>query len=64
MKKGKVIERNIKKIHLYGSGAGILITREAKALRIPLGSKVQVSAVKDGKKKYIVIEQFPLRVDE
>ena len=56
----EIIERSVKQLNTYGNGVGVLVTREAKAIGLKSGSKVQVSAVKLGKKEYIVIEKFPL----
>jgi len=56
----EIIERSVKQLNTYGNGIGVLVTREAKAIGLKSGSKVQVSAVKFGKKEYIVIEKFPL----
>jgi hypothetical protein len=38
----------------------ILFTREAKAIKLKSGSKVQVSAVREGSKEVIVIEKFSI----
>jgi len=56
----EIIERSVKQLNTYGNGIGVLVTREAKAIKLKSGSKVQVSAVREGKKEYIVIEKFPL----
>jgi len=56
----EIIERSVKQLNTYGNGVGVLVTREAKAINLKSGSKVQVSAVKEGKKQYILIEKFPL----
>lgn len=56
----EIIERSVKQLNTYGNGIGVLVTREAKAINLKSGSKVQVSAVKEGKKEYILIEKFPL----
>jgi len=56
----EIIERSVKQLNTYGNGIGVLVTREAKAINLKSGSKVQVSAVKEGKKQYIIIEKFPL----
>ncbi len=59
--KKEIIERSVKQLNTYGNGIGVLVTREAKAIGLKSGSKVQVSAVRMDKKKYIVIEKFPLK---
>ena len=41
----------------------VLVTREAKAIGLKSGSKVQVSAVRMNKKEYIIIEKFSLKED-
>ncbi|HRZ85281.1 MAG TPA: hypothetical protein P5277_00715 [Candidatus Paceibacterota bacterium] len=56
----EIIERSVKQLNTYGNGIGVLVTREGKAIGLKSGSKVQVSAVKVGNKKYMVIEKFPL----
>ncbi len=56
----EIVERSVKQLNTYGNGIGVLVTREAKAINLKSGSKVQVSAVKEGKKQYIIIEKFPL----
>ena len=56
----EIIERSVKQLNTYGNGIGVLVTREAKAIGLKSGSKVQVSAVKQGKKEFIIIEKFPL----
>lgn len=56
----EIIERSVKQINTYGNGIGVLVTREAKAIGLKSGSKVQVSAVKEGKKEYLIIEKFPI----
>ena len=58
--KRQIIERSVKQLNTYGNGIGVLVTREAKAIGLKSGSKVQVSAVKTNSKEYIVIEKFPL----
>lgn len=60
MTKKEIIERSVKQLNTYGNGIGVLVTREAKSIHLKSGSKVQVSAVKEGKKEYIIIEKFPL----
>jgi hypothetical protein len=57
----EIVERSVKQLNTYGNGIGVLVTKEAKALKLKSGSKVQVSAVKEGKKEYIVIESFPVK---
>lgn len=61
MKEQEVIERSVKQLNTYGNGIGVLVTREAKAIGLKSGSKVQVSAIRSGDKEYIVIEKFPLK---
>lgn len=59
-KKGwKVIERSVKQLNTYGNGIGVLVTREAKALGLKSGDRVQVSAVEIDGKEVIVVEKFP-----
>lgn len=57
--KKEIIERSVKQLNTYGNGIGVLVTREAKAIGLKSGSKVQVSAVRVNKKEYIIIESFP-----
>lgn len=57
----EIIERSVKQLNTYGNGIGVLVTREAKAIGLRSGSKVQVSAVKASGKEFIVIERFPLK---
>ncbi len=56
----QIVERSVKQLNTYGNRIGVLVTREAKAINLKSGSRVQVSAVKEGKKEYIIIEKFPL----
>jgi len=56
----EIIERSVKQLNTYGNGIGVLVTREAKAIGLKSGSKVQVSAIKQDGKEIIVIEKFPL----
>lgn len=58
--KREIVERSVKQLNTYGNGIGVLITREAKALGLKSGTKVQVSAVKEGRKEYIIVEKFSL----
>ncbi|MCD4666541.1 hypothetical protein K8R47_01900 [archaeon] len=58
--KKEIIERSVKQLNTYGNGIGVLVTREAKAIGLKSGSKVQVSAVKANNKEYIIIEKFPI----
>ncbi|MCK4521920.1 MAG: hypothetical protein KAU20_05060 [Nanoarchaeota archaeon] len=58
--KKEIIERSVKQLNTYGNGIGVLVTREAKAINLKSGSKVQVSAVRSGKKEFIVVEKFPV----
>ena len=59
--KKEIIERSVKQLNTYGNWIGVLVTREAKAIGLKSGSRVQVSAVRraDGK-EFIVIVKFPL----
>ncbi len=57
----EIFERSVKQLNTYGNGIGVLVTREAKALGLKSGSKVQVSAVRIENKEYILIEKFPLK---
>ena len=57
----EIFERSVKQLNTYGNGIGVLVTREAKALGLKSGSKVQVSAVRVGNKEYIMVEKFPLK---
>lgn len=58
--KKEIIERSVKQLNTYGNGIGVLVTREAKAIGLKSGSKVQVSAVRSGDKEFIIIEKFPI----
>ena len=60
MSKKEIIERSVKQLNTYGNGIGVLVTREAKAINLKAGSKVQVSAVRENGKEVIIIEKFPL----
>jgi hypothetical protein len=60
MAKREVIERSVKQLNTYGNGIGVLVTREAKAIKLKSGSKVQVSAIKEDGKEFIIIEKFPI----
>ena len=60
MTKKTIIERSVKQLNTYGNGIGVLVTREAKSIKLKSGSKVQVSAVKENGKEYIIIEKFPI----
>ena len=57
--KKEIIERSVKQLNTYGNGIGVLVTREAKAIGLKSGSRVQVSAIKVNSKEYIIIEKFP-----
>ncbi len=57
-----VIERSVKQLNTYGNGIGVLVTREAKALKLKAGQKVQVSAIQDGENEYIIVEKFPVKL--
>ena len=56
----EIIERSVKQLNTYGNGIGVLVTREAKAIGLKSGSRVQVSAIKEKGKEYIIIEKFPV----
>lgn len=56
----EVIQRSVKQLNTYGNGIGVLVTREAKEIKLKSGDKVQVSAIREGNKEYIIIEKFPL----
>ena len=56
----EIIERSVNQLNTYGNGIGVLLTKQAKAIGLKSGSKVQISAVKEGSKEYIIIEKFPL----
>jgi hypothetical protein len=56
----QIVERSVKQVNNSGNGVMVLITREAKAIKLKANDKVQVSAIKEGKKEYIIIEKFPL----
>ncbi len=56
----EIIERSVKQLNTYGNGIGVLVTREAKAIGLKSGSRVQVSAIKEKGKEYIIIEKFPI----
>lgn len=58
--KKEIIERSVKQLNTYGNGIGVLVTREAKAIGLKSGSKVQVSSVRQEGKEFIIIEKFPL----
>ncbi len=55
-----IIERSVKQLNTYGNGIGVLVTREAKSIGLKSGSRVQVSAIKEKGKEYIIIEKFPI----
>ena len=55
------VERSVKQLNTYGNGIGVLVTREAKTIGLKSGSKVQVTAVKEDGKEYIIIEKFPIK---
>ncbi len=63
-KKKEIIERSVKQCNTYGNGIGVLITREARAIGLKSGNKVQVSAVKRNGKEYIIVERFPLKEED
>lgn len=56
----EIIERSVKQLNTYGNGIGVLVTREAKAINLKSGSRVQVSAVRTKEKECIIIEKFPI----
>ena len=56
----EIIERSVKQLNTYGNGIGVLVTREAKAIGLKSGIRVQVSAIKEKGKEYIIIEKFPI----
>jgi hypothetical protein len=58
--KRQIIERSVKQLNTYGNRIGVLVTREAKAIGLKSGSKVQVSAIKTKDKEFIIIEKFPI----
>ena len=58
--KKEIIERSVKQLNTYGNGIGVLVTREAKAIGLKSGNRVQVSSVRHGDKEYIKIEKFPV----
>lgn len=59
--KKEVIERSVKQINHSGNGVMVLVTKEARAIGLKAGQRVQVSAIREGKKEYIIIEKFPLK---
>ena len=59
MGKKEILERSVKGINSYGNGRGVLITREARAIGLISSDRVQVTAIRKGSKKYIIIEKFP-----
>ena len=58
--KRQIVERSVNQLNTYGSGIGVLVTREAKAIGLKSGSKVQVSPVKTDKGEFILIKRFPI----
>lgn len=56
----EIIERSVKQLNTYGNGIGVLVTKEAKAIHLKSGSRVQVSAVRTKDKEFIIIEKFPI----
>lgn len=62
--KKEIIERSVKQLNTYGNGIGVLVTREAKAIGLKSGSKVQVSSVRQGGKEFIIIEKFPITEED
>jgi hypothetical protein len=63
-KRGKLLERSVKQLNTYGNGIGVLVTREAKAIGLKSGSRVQVSAIEVNGHKRIIVEEFPEDIDE
>lgn len=57
----EIIERSVKQVNNSGNGVMVLVTREAKAIKLKAKDKIQVSAIKEGNKEYIIIEKFPLK---
>ncbi len=57
----EIIERSVKQVNHSGNGTMVLITKEAKAIKLKAKDKVQVSAIKEKGKEYIIIEKFPLK---
>jgi len=56
--KKEIKERSVKQINHSGNGSMVLITKEARALGMKDGEKVQVTAIQEGSKKYIKIEKI------
>ena len=56
--KKEIKERTVKQINYSGNGSMVLITKEARALGWKDRDKVQCTAIKEGKKKYIKIEKI------
>ena len=46
----QIIERSVKQVNHSGNGTMVLITKEAKAIKLKAKDKVQVSAVKENGK--------------
>ncbi|NCN86325.1 hypothetical protein GW932_00685 [archaeon] len=59
----KLLQRSVKQLNTYGNGIGVLVTREAKAIGLKSGSKVQVSAIEKDGKKTIYIEELPEQLE-
>ncbi|MBI2664351.1 hypothetical protein HYX10_03345 [Candidatus Woesearchaeota archaeon] len=53
----------MKQLNTYGNGIGVLVTREAKAIGLKSGSRVQVTAVRADGKEFVIVEKFPLKED-
>ena len=56
----KIVERSVKQLNTYGNGIDVLVSKETKAIGLKSGSRVQVSAIKEKDKEYIIIEEFPV----
>ena len=57
----QIIERSVKQVNHSGNGVMVLITKEARAIKLKANDKVQVSAIKENGKEYIIVEKFPLK---
>ncbi len=55
----QIIERSVKQVNNSGNGVMVLITREAKAIKLKANDKVQVTAINENGKEYIIVEKFP-----
>jgi len=54
MAKKEIIERSVKQLNTYGNGIGVLVTREAKKIKLKLKEKKDLSA--EGKGMLVMIE--------